>query len=145
MKKIFLSLFFTVALMSISNAQTDSSKVAADKWPYGCRTWTVGINVGFFSMTSEVTLCCVAANWKNPPISCIEMRTSNSNYYQYIMIDEIEKISDKKIEVNSITVWSDKPILENGESYNLVRNEYIIEKNEKNERFIKVTFQKQIK
>lgn len=144
MKNYFFGLIATVLLLTsnLSNAQSDSKA----KFPYGCRTWTVGINVVLFSATAEVTLCCSPANWKSPPITCVEMdrqtNSSTGNVYQYIMINELEANIKKKIEASEIEVSSESQIKEDGINYQLKKGLYPIEKNEKNERFVKVLFQR---
>lgn len=144
MKKLFFGIIATVLLLTTNLTNAQSSTKA--KFPYGCRTWTVGINVILFSATAEVTLCCSPANWKTPPITCTEMdkksNTATGNVYQYIMVDEIETIIKKKIEASTIEISSESQIEEESVKYQLKKDSYTIEKNEKNERFVKVLFEK---
>ncbi len=143
MKKLFFGLIVFIAMSNIANAQSE----ARYRWPYGCRVWTIGINVGFFSATSEVTLCCLPANWKHPPIDCVEINSrllpKPDLVFQYIMIDELENNVGKKIESSEIEVYSDK-LFEDDDNvkYGLIKDTYKIELNERNERFVKIVFKK---
>lgn len=141
MKNFLFGLIATVLLLLSDSSYAQSQAKA--KWPFGCRTWTIGINEGIFSMTSEVTLCCSPANWLSPPITCVEMgKTATGNVYQYILIDEIETKTNQKIEGSMIEISSSKLIEEDGINYQLKKDNYRIEKNEKNQRFVKVLFVK---
>lgn len=120
-------------------------KGAGAHFPYGCRTWTVGFSLGL-DLSTEITLCCVPANWRTPPISCTEVISKNSSgneiVYQYIMVDEIEKNLDKKIESDKIEVFNEKPLETEDGNYSLKRDFYAIQVNERNERFIQLQFEK---
>ena len=146
MKKLVFGLIAFIALTNTVNSQTTESRGSRATWPYGCRVWTIGINIGVFSATSEVTLCCVPTNWRVPSISCTEVTSkssnSNSSVYQYVMIDEIEKNINKKIETDKIEVFNEKLIETEDGNYNLVKDIYSIELNDRKERFIKLKFEK---
>ncbi|MBL7885358.1 MAG: hypothetical protein JNJ52_01305 [Flavobacterium sp.] len=148
MKNLLFGLIALLFASNISIANVENNSEPSATWPFGCRKWTVGINIGIISATSEVTLCCSPANWRIPPITCHEVRMSNGNgtntgnVYQYIMINEIEQNIRQKIEGSSIEINSDKIIEENGEKFKLKKNSYPIEQNEKKERFVRVLFEK---
>lgn len=141
MKKIFFSSIIIILLL---NANSVSAQVQEKLgFPYGCRTWTIGINVGFFSMTTEVDLCCIPNASRNPPIQCIEVRSSpTGNVYQYIMIDDIEAKIKHKVEGSTIEISSNTPIIEDGKKYQLKKDNYPIESNDIKQRFVKVLFEK---
>lgn len=139
MKKLLFGLMATVLLLITDSASAQTSEKAAP-WPYGCRKHT--FTVGFYS--SEMTLCCAPANWKFPPIDCVEVdnkKSSTTNlFYQYVMLSEIEKNIGKIITEKSIIVNSEKDIVEDNSSYRIIKKEYPIETNDLNDRFIKLEF-----
>ena len=142
MKKLFFSLMATVFFSLIGVAQTSEKK---EPWPYGCRTHTISIEISPFGYSTEITLCCVAALWKTPPIKCWEVnkKDSNSNiYYQYFMVKDIEKQLNLVINEKTIIVSSKNNLIEDGSNFSLIKKEYLIETNELNEKFVKLEFVK---
>lgn len=135
MKKLFM---FTLLVFSF--IQVNAQVTAKAAWPFGCRKHS--ITIGFYS--TDITLCCSPAAWQIPPINCIEIENKNKEsvqvYYQYVMLNEIEKNLNTTISEDNILVYSDKNLFENGVNYALVKKEYIIQTNDLKERFIRLEF-----
>lgn len=136
MKKLFIFVLVVFSFVE-SNAQITSKPV----WPYGCRKHTLSIG-GVY--TTELTLCCTPTNWNIPPISCIEIEHVNKGdvqvYYQYAMLDEIEKNLNTTISDDFILVYSDSDLVEDSIHYNIIKKDYKIQTNDLKQRFVRLEF-----
>lgn len=140
------NLFFGIITMSVLLFADLTQGYAQTKpsFPFGCRKWTIKAGIGVVNVSTEVTLCCVASNWKFPPITCFEIKQNSKkqqNAYQYIMIAELEQQSGSKITVKEIEIGSDSAIEEDGIKYYLKTQTCKIESNEDGERFVRVLFE----
>ncbi|MEM0541922.1 hypothetical protein WFZ85_04805 [Flavobacterium sp. j3] len=144
MKKLFFGVIATIVL-SLNVSAQESENRGTTRWPFGCRVWTVGINVGVFSMTSEVTLCCAPSPLYGGAY-CFEVKSKQRSVpdtvYQFVMIDEIENKLGKKIEESKLEVYNERSIETEDGVYTLKRDFYPIQVNEEKNRFIQLKFEK---